>query len=225
MPIHILVVDDHSVVRQGIIALLEDEEDIVIAGEATDGDEVADLIERVDPDVILLDLTMPRMSGLEVIRQIMPVFPKVRIIVFSMHNNPDYILAAVQSGAAGYLLKDTSRNEILNAVRSVVKGELYYPPGASSIIIRNLMKQVFRSPEIKEEIDEMPESTVWKIVTPRERQILECLIEGMSSKEIAEKFDISSNTVANQRASIMKKANVKNTVELINLALKSPYKK
>lgn len=225
MPIRILVVDDHSVVRQGIISLLEDEDDIVIAGEASDGDEVADAIEKVSPDVVLLDLTMPRLSGLEVIKQIVPVYPKVRIIIFSMHNNPDYILAAVQNGAAGYLLKDTSRDEILKAVRSVIKGELYYPPSASSIIIKGLMKQIFRLPETVSESDEMQESSIWKIITPREQQILKCLTEGMSSKEIADKFDISSNTVANQRASIMKKANVKNTIELINLALKSPSKK
>ena len=225
MPIRILVVDDHSVVRQGIIALLEDEEDIIIAGEASDGDEVADMIGKVRPDVILLDLTMPRMSGIEVIKQVVPIHPKVRILIFSMHNNPDYILSAVLNGASGYLQKDTSRDEILAAVRSVAKGELYFPPHAASIIIKNLINQVVKvsEPEITEE--EIPESSIWKIITPREQQILKCLTEGMSSKEIAEHFDISSNTVANQRASIMKKANVKNTAELISLVLKEPLKK
>ena len=220
MSICILVVDDHSVVRQGIISLLEDEDDIVIAGEASDGDEVADAIEKLKPDVILLDLTMPRMSGLEVIKQVVPVYPNVRILIFSMHHNPDYILASVENGAAGYLLKDTSRDEILKAVRSVAKGDLYFPPAASSIIIKHLTKQLFRLPEPKIEVDEMPDSSIWKIITPREQQVLKCLTEGMSSKEIAENLQISSNTVANQRASIMKKANVKNTAELIGLALK-----
>jgi len=225
MPIRILVVDDHSVVRQGIIALLEDEEDIIIAGEASDGDEVADMIGKVRPDVILLDLTMPRMSGIEVIKQIVPIHPKVRILIFSMHNNPDYILSAVLNGASGYLQKDTSRDEILAAVRSVAKGELYFPPHAASIIIKNLINQVVKVPEPEITEEEIPESSIWKIITPREQQILKCLTEGMSSKEIAEHFDISSNTVANQRASIMKKANVKNTAELISLVLKEPLKK
>ena len=225
MPIRILVVDDHSVVRQGIIALLEDEEDILIAGEAADGDEVVDMIEKVKPDVILLDLTMPKMSGIEVIKQVVPRYPKVHILIFSMHNNPDYVLSAVQNGASGYLQKDTGRDEILAAVRNVSKGELYYPPHASSIIIKNLMKQIIKTPEPEQEEEEMQEPSIWKIITPREQQILKCLTEGMSSKEIAERFDISSNTVANQRASIMKKANVKNTAELISLVLREPVKK
>lgn len=220
MPISVLIVDDHSIVRQGIISLLEDEEDIIIAGEASDGDEVANALEKLKPDVILLDLTMPRMSGLEVIKQILPVYPKVRILVFSMHNNPDYILASVTQGASGYLLKDTSRDEILTAVRSVAQGELYYPPLAASIIIKNLLKQTHQLPDIETEPGNESDSSVWKMITPREQQVLKCLTEGMSSKEIAEHLNISSNTVANQRASIMKKANVKNTAELISLASK-----
>lgn len=220
MPIRILVVDDHSVVRQGIITLLEDEEDLIIAGEASDGDEVWDMVEKVKPDVILLDLTMPRMPGLEVIRQIVPVFPSAKILVFSMHNNTDYVLSSALNGASGYLEKDTSREEMLRAIRAIAKGDLYFPPYASSVIIKNLLKQLARVPDTRAAHEEVQEKSIWKIITPREQQILKCLTEGMSSKDIAEKFDISSNTVANQRASIMKKANVRNTAELISLAMK-----
>ena len=220
MPIRILVVDDHSVVRQGIITLLEDEEDLLIAGEAADGDEVFDMVESVEPHVILLDLTMPKMSGIEVIRQIVPNFPEVKILVFSMHNNAEYMISAASNGAAGYLQKDTSRDEMLKAIRSIAKGELYFPPYASSVIIKSLLKQIARIPEPKVEVEESADKSIWKMITPREQQILKCLTEGMSSKDIAEKFDISSNTVANQRASIMKKANVKNTAELISIALR-----
>lgn len=220
MPIRILVVDDHSVVRQGIITLLEDEEDLIIAGEASDGDEVWDMVEKVKPDVILLDLTMPRMPGLDVIKQIVPVFPTARILVFSMHNNTDYMLSSALSGASGYLEKDTGRDEMLKAIRTIARGDLYFPPYASSVIIKNLLKQLARVPDARPEQEEVQEKSIWKIITPREQQILKCLTEGMSSKDIAEKFDISSNTVANQRASIMKKANVKNTAELISLAMK-----
>lgn len=220
MPIRILVVDDHSVVRQGIITLLEDEEDLIIAGEASDGDEVWEMVEKVKPDVILLDLTMPRMPGLEVIKQIVPVFPSAKILVFSMHNNTDYMLSSALNGASGYLEKDTGREEMLRAIRAIAKGELYFPPFASSVIIKNLLRQLARVSDARPAQEEVQERSIWKIITPREQQILKCLTEGMSSKDIAEKFDISSNTVANQRASIMKKANVKNTAELISLAMK-----
>ncbi len=138
-PIRILIVDDHSVVRKGLLNLLEDEPDIEIAGEASDGDEALAQIPVLQPDVMLLDITMPRMSGIEVTKEVHASFPHVRILVFSMHNNPDYILNAVLNGAAGYLLKDTDQEEILKAIRTVHAGELYYPPNASSVIIRNLV--------------------------------------------------------------------------------------
>ena len=220
MAIRILIADDHSVVRKGIVTLLEDETDIEIVGEAPDGDDAIDMIPVVNPDVLLLDITMPRMSGIEVVRVVSRLYPKVRVLMFSMHNNPDYILNAVQNGAAGYLLKDTDREEILRAVRAVAAGELYYPPNASSIIIRHLI-----IPKVGRKSDEASHgghgmASVWNKITPREAQILNCLSEGMSSREIAERFEISPNTVANQRASIMRKAGVKNTAELVSLALR-----
>lgn len=218
-PIRIMVADDHSVVRKGVRLLLEDEADIQIVGEAPDGDEAIDLIPIVKPDVLFLDITMPRLSGIEALPIITQQFPAVRILMFSMHNNKDYILKSVQYGAAGYLQKDTDREEILRAIRAVVGGDLYYPPSASSVIIRHLVLP--NAPGTKEEASPTPtkKASIWNKVSSREAQILTCLIEGMSSQEIAKHFDISSNTVANQRASILRKAGVKNTVELIRLAL------
>ena len=218
MAIRILIADDHSVVRKGIVTLLEDETDINIVGEASDGDDAIEMIPVVQPDVLLLDITMPRMSGIEVVRVVSRLYPKVKVLMFSMHNNPDYILNAVQNGAAGYLLKDTDREEILRAVRTVAAGELYYPPNASSVIIRHLV--IPKAGRKADEVGVSMNSSVWNKITPREAQILTCLSEGMSSREIAERFDISPNTVANQRASIMRKAGVKNTAELVSLALR-----
>jgi len=219
-PIRILIVDDHSVVRKGLMNLLEDEADIEIVGEATDGDEALAMIPLRSPDVVLLDITMPRVSGIEVTREATRSFPKVRILIFSMHNNPDYILNAVQNGAAGYLLKDTGQEEIMKAIRTVNGGDLYYPPNASSVIIRNLViqKTLNRNPENNSTTN--ISSSIWHRITSREHQILQCLTEGMSSKDIARRFDVSPHTVANQRASIIRKARVKNTAELVSLALR-----
>lgn len=218
MAIRILVADDHSVVRKGIRMLLEDEPDIQIIGEASDGDEVIALLSDIDPDVLLLDITMPRMSGIDALKIISDQYPKVRTLMFSMHNNTEYILKAVQFGAAGYILKDTDQDEILRAVRTVVKGDLYYPPNASSVIIRHL---VLPNKSLHNESIQAPPKTasVWNRITSREAQILSCLIDGMSSSEIADHFAISPNTVANQRASIVRKAGVKNTADLIRKAL------
>ncbi|WP_338868398.1 response regulator transcription factor [Spirosoma sp. SC4-14] len=220
MSIRILIADDHSVVRKGIRMLLEDETDIQIVGEAADGDEAIDQVAANKPDVLLLDITMPRMSGIDALKVVSQQFPKVRTLLFSMHNNPDYILKAVQNGAAGYLLKDSSQEEILKAIHTVTAGELYYPPNASSVIIRQLVIPTIDNSQ-HQETAYIPRtaSSVWNKITSREAQILTCLIDGMSSPEIAEQFGISANTVANQRASILRKAGVKNTVDLIRLAL------
>ncbi|GAB3318953.1 response regulator transcription factor [Larkinella ripae] len=218
-PIRILVADDHSVVRKGVRLLLEDETDIEIVGEAPDGDEAIDLIPVVKPDVLFLDITMPRLSGMDALPIITQQFPKVRILMFSMHNNKDYILKSVQHGAAGYLQKDTDREEILRAIRAVVSGELYYPASASSVIIRHLVLSNASDAPAEASPATTPKTSIWNKVSSREAQILTCLTEGMSSPEIAKRFDISTNTVANQRASILKKVGVKNTVELVRLAL------
>ncbi|WP_420149365.1 response regulator [Spirosoma sp.] len=218
MSIRILVADDHSVVRKGIRMLLEDEVDIQIVGEASDGDEAIELLSNIQPDVLLLDITMPRMSGIEALKIVSKQYPKIRTLMFSMHNNPDYILNSLQNGAAGYLLKDTGHEEILQAVRTVVNGDFYYPPNASSVIIQHFI--LLNNTPKRESVTTAPRSaSIWNKITTREAEVLTCLIEGMSSPEIADKFGISPNTVANQRASIIRKAGVKNTADLIRKAL------
>lgn len=218
MAIRLLIADDHAVVRKGIRLLLEDESDLLIIGEASDGDEALTLVNSLQPDILLLDITMPRMSGIEVLKILAQQPSTVHTLIFSMHSTPEYILKAVQHGAAGYLRKDTSQEEILQAIHAVMNGELYYPPSASTIIIRELVLGTLAA-----EPDDAPAQpstvSVWHKITSREAQVLTCLIEGMSSAEIADRFGISANTVANQRASIIRKAGVKNTADLVRLAL------
>lgn len=197
---------------------MEDEVDMQIVGEASDGDEAIAFLSETIPDVLLLDITMPRMSGIEALKVISQQYPRVRTLMFSMHNNPEYILKAVQHGAAGYLLKDSGHEEILRAVRTVVKGDLYYPPNASSVIIQHLVlpNNLLRK---EEKASTNKKVSIWNKITSREAQILTCLIDGMNSPEIGERFGISPNTVANQRASILRKVGVKTTVDLIRQAL------
>ncbi len=220
MSIRVLIADDHAVVRRGILTLLEDEADIEAVGEAVDGEEALTMIPTVMPNVLLLDITMPRLSGLDVTKRVVALFPSVRILIFSMHNNPDYILGAVQNGASGYLPKDSDRDEILRAVRVVARGEMYYPPSATTLIINYLLATQSPKKAILLPTTTGSGASVWKKITSREAQILTCLTEGLSSRDIARRFGVSPHTVANQRASIIRKAGVANTAELISLALR-----
>jgi DNA-binding NarL/FixJ family response regulator len=217
MPVRVLIADDHSMVRKGIRALLEDEKDFDIVGEVVDGQEVIEFLPMLDADVVLLDITMPKMTGIEVTRWISEHHPETRVLIFSMHNKTDYILNAVQYGASGYLLKETNDEEIVRAIKVVAAGDLYFPPEISSVIIRHLVLPKHRSRQ--EPAAAEKESPLAKL-SSREIQVLECLKEGLSNAEIAKRFDTSPNTVANQRASILKKMGVKNTAELITLSMK-----
>ncbi len=216
MPIKILIADDHSMVRKGIRALLEDEKGFEIVGEVVDGRELIEFLPMLEVDVVLLDITMPGMTGVEVTRWISENYPGVKTLIFTMHNKTDYILNSVQYGASGYLLKETNDEEIVLAITAVAAGELYFPPAISSVIIRQLLPSRPRSrPEPNNEGQESPLARL----SAREVQVLECLKEGLSNAEIARRFDTSPHTVANQRASILKKVGVKNTAELISLSM------
>lgn len=219
MAIQILIVDDHAVVRKGVRMLLEDEADMQIMGEASDGDELINYLTICQPDVLLLDITMPRMSGIDALKLVSQRYPSVKTLMFSMHDNPDYILKAVQYGAAGYLLKDTGQEEILRAIRAVFGGDLYYPAPVSSVIIRQLVVPQITQRKTDTRAESRQKTAIWKKLTARETEVLSCLVEGMSSPDIADRFGSSPNTVANQRASILRKAGVKTTVELIRMAL------
>ena len=221
MPIRILIADDHAVVRKGVSTLLDDADDLELVGEAVDGDQAISMTSAMLPDVLLLDVTMPKLSGLDVAKQVAANYPSVRILMFSMHNNPAYILNSVKNGASGYLLKDSDHDEILKAVRTVALGDLYYPPSASSVIIRHLMDiKPMRSVPVEAAVSDTPARSIWGKLTGREVQILTCLIDGLSSRDIAERLGSSPNTVANQRASLIRKAGVSNTAELISLAIR-----
>ena len=212
--IKLLIVDDHAVVRKGIQNLLEDEENIEIVGEASDGMEALEKVKNLKPTIVLLDLTMPKMSGFEVAKSISDRHPAVKSLIFSMHNNPEYMVTSVENGAMGYLLKDTSKEEILKALSSVSEGQKYFPPTVSAMIIDGLMAQRKQktTPKLKN-------TSVFAKISKKEREILKYITEGMSSQEIAEKLSLSVRTVSNHRANILRKTDVKNTAELVRLAV------
>ncbi|MCY7352120.1 MAG: response regulator transcription factor [Cytophagaceae bacterium] len=217
MKIRLLIADDHAVVRKGLITLLEDEADLEIVGEAVDGQDAVEKARALKPDIVLLDLTMPRMSGLEAAKLIADRQPAVRTLVFSMHNNQEYIVSAVENGAWGYLLKDNSREEILLAIHTVANGEKYFPPQISAVLAEALVNK--NRPKKADK----PEGGLGKL-SRKERQILQFIVDGMNSREIAEKLILSVRTVSNHRANMLRKARVKNTVELVRMVVEEKGK-
>jgi len=213
--IKLMVVDDHAVVRRGIINLLEDEENIEIIGEAADGTEALEGIKELKPDIVLLDLSMPKMTGFEVARIISQKYPSVKPLIFSMHNNQEYMVTAVENGAMGYLLKDTSKDEILKALDIVAGGQKYFPPTVSAMIIDGLLNQRKNNTvTIRKEA-----SAIVDTLSKQEKVILSFIVEGLSSQEISEKLNLSVRTVSNHRANILRKTQVRNTAELVRLAV------
>ncbi|MBO9636680.1 response regulator transcription factor [Siphonobacter aquaeclarae] len=212
--IRVLVADDHAVVRKGIRMLLEDEDSVEIVGEAADGQEAIDRIPETKPDVVMLDITMPNVSGIEAAKTIAQQYSSVKSLIFSMHNNQDYILKSVESGASGYLLKDTTKEEILLALQKVSQGEKYFPPTISSVFVDALLGRS-RGRAASRGGDDSPLSKLSR----KERQILSMIAEGLNSREIAEKLGLSIRTVTNHRANMLRKTKVKNTVELVRIAV------
>jgi DNA-binding NarL/FixJ family response regulator len=208
--IKVLITDDHQVVRRGIATLLEDEEDIQIIGEASDGLDALEKVKLLRPDIVLLDISMPKMNGIEAAYQIEKHFKPVKSLIFSMHNNEDYIIKSVESGAYGYIMKDTTKDEMLEALRKIASGEKYFTNSVSNVIVNSLVNKSSKSAKPK---------LAFKI-TRKEAIILKQIVNGLNSREIAEKLNLSVRTVGNHRAHIMKKTGVKNSVELVKLALK-----
>ncbi len=224
--VHILLVDDHSLVRDGIKALLEEEIRLDVIGEASNGIEALEQVKRLNPDLVIIDIRMPEMTGIEAVRQLTVSGGVTKCIMLSMHDSEEYILQSVQAGASGYLLKDASKEEFLKAVYTVSDGGKYFSGDVSSILVNNLMKgTASKSNEVlSSTIDSLPKVSPKPVLqntfdlTKREQQILELAVSGFSNKEIAEKLDISKRTIEVHRFNLMKKMDVKNILDLTNKA-------
>jgi len=208
MTISILLADDHQVVRVGLRALLEAEADFKVVGEATNGLEAKDLLERLRPDVLIIDMMMPQLNGLEVIRQVAQLSPQTRAIVLSMHSNEGYVLEALRHGASGYVLKQSNMEELVKAVRTVMNGLSYLSLELSQRAIESYRAKAEDS--VKDAYDTL---------TNREREVLQLAAEGRTNAEIAERLVISQRTVEMHRGNLMHKLNLNNQTELVRYAL------
>lgn len=208
-PITIALADDHHVVRHGLRVLLEAEPDFEIVGEASDGLEALELVNTARPNVLVLDLMMPGIGGLEVTRQISQRLPATRTLVLSMHANEAYVLEALRNGAAGYCLKDASGVELVAAVRTVASGQRYLSASLSERAIEAYVKRAQAS-----SID------AYESLTNREREVLHLLAEGRSNTEVADKLCISARTVEVHRANLMHKLKLKNQSDIIRYAIR-----
>ena len=214
--INVVLADDHVLVRDGIKALLEDQTGIIVIDEASNGKEALDVISRNKPHVLIVDIRMPEMNGIEVVREITKRFTDVRTLVLSMHDSEEYVVQAIHAGADGYLLKGASKVEFLKAINKVASGEKYFTGDVSEIIMSN-----FVNGNISTRISpkKSPIEAPFKL-TKRERQILNLVLQLKNNKDIAEELRISKRTAEVHRFNLMKKLKVKNLMELNTMAKK-----
>jgi DNA-binding NarL/FixJ family response regulator len=208
--IHVLLADDHTLVRAGIRALLEKLPGVTVAGEASDGREVIDLIKAHQPDVVLMDISMPGLNGLQALAHITQDFPEVRVIILSMHHNDEYVMQALKSGASGYLLKRAATAELPVALKNVIGGEIYLSREISSLFIKKFpLQQIARSRSPLEQL------------TPRQREILQLLAEGQTTKAIAAILKVSDKTVEYHRSKLMAGLKIFDVAGLVRFAMRT----
>lgn len=205
-PIRVLVADDHMIVRTGIRHVVESEPDFEVVGEAASGSEALSLASRLRPDVVVLDISMPDQSGLEVAASLRSTVMPPRVLILSMHDNPEYVLESVRAGAHGYLLKDTAGTELRNAIRAVCRGESYFSPPVAS----RLSAAVRGEQDNHHALDQL---------TSREREVLLGVVRGHTNKEIATDLGISHRTVETHRESLMRKLEIRTVAELTRFAI------
>jgi two-component system response regulator NreC len=208
--IRILVADDHGIVRQGLRFVLEREEDFQVVGEAGDGREAVRLAETLGPAVIIMDIGMPQLNGLEATSQIVRKDPGVKVIVLSMHADEVYLLRALSAGVRGYLIKGSADQDLVRAVRAVMEGKCFFSPVIAQMLAEEYTRQLQKTDT----------QDSYELLTEREREILQLLAEGKSNKEVATILDVSPYTVESHRTHLMQKLNLHNTAEIVLYAVR-----
>lgn len=210
MSVRILLADDHAVLRSGLALLLNSQKEFIVVGEAPTGLAVIALAEELQPDLILLDLNMPGLSGLEALPTLRQKSSNSRILILTMHDEPEYLRQAIKAGASGYILKKAADTELLSAMRAVMQGEIY----VHSSMTRNLLEDILPDKNGSDEQD------IWESLSTREQQVLKLVALGHTSAEIADQLNLSSKTVDTYRARGMEKMELKTRAALVRFALK-----
>jgi len=205
--VRVLIADDHTIVRSGVRLLLQAEPDIEVVGEALNGDEAVALAASLRPDVVLMDIAMPGMGGLEATRQIKARFPEMHVLVLTMHRSDEYFFEMLKAGASGYVLKGAETNELIGAIRAVARGEVFLYPTMAKQLLQDYLNRLKEGAGLSQ-----------PTLTPREREILRLLAEGYSNKEIAERLIVSPSTIHSHRTNLMRKLNLSSRHDLIRYA-------
>ncbi|HLY18139.1 MAG TPA: response regulator transcription factor [Bryobacteraceae bacterium] len=206
----IVLADDHTVMRSGLRLLLERQPNLQVVGEAADGRQAVALSETAHPDVVIMDIAMPNLSGIEATRQIMSKNPKTAIAILSMHSDESYVIRALKAGARAYLLKDSAEADLLAAVRALTEGKSFFSPAISKILVEDYMRQ----------LESRGAEDTYELLTTREREILQLLAEGKTNKDVANMLNLSLYTVETHRTHILQKLNLHSVPELILYAVR-----
>ncbi len=209
--IKVLLVDDHAILRAGLNRLLSEQGDIDVVGEAGNGREGVQKVHELNPDVVLMDIGMPVMNGMEATRQIKKRHRDVKILVLTMHDNEEYLFQVLQAGASGYVLKKAADSDLVNAIHVVYDGDCFLYPSAAKMVVEDYLEKIKSGQE--------PASS-YDALTDREREILALVAEGYTNREIAESLFISVKTVETHKANIMEKLNLHKRAELVHYAIK-----
>jgi len=212
MSVKIVIADDHKMMRDGLCALLEKHPNMEVIAEVENGNEVVEAASQLSPDVIIMDISMPGLNGIEATRKILEKNPNIKILGLSMHADAEYVSGLLVAGASGYVLKDCTFGELIQAINSVVRNKSYLCPEIASVVIHD-----FKMHRVSFESNEL------SILTPREREILQLITEGLSTKDIARKLSLSVKTIAAHRQSIMDKLNCHNVVDLTKYAIRRGF--
>jgi len=202
----ILITDDHAIVRTGLRTLLKEEPSMELIGEATGGYQAIKLVQEMKPDILLLDLSMPDLDGIEVTRKLKPLFPKMHILILTIHEDQALLREAIRAGASGYILKQAAESELISAINILLRGDMYIDPA----LVRELIDETSHSSE--------PQKTTLELLTPRETEVLKHIVQGYTNRQIGEELNISTRTVEGHRASLCGKLGLQNRVDLVRYA-------